>query len=254
MTTFVGKLTHSPRFSRESVPRWSQPLCFAVAGLPRSQGEFVLARLSRVATSVGAELRRGCSRRDANFYVVFTPNPEETLKYLHHHPWLLFPSNTPPPQIERFLSPPTSDVVRVWHNAQFVSGGGAPVVTTSCAPGDGPSGPLANCQPEASRLILSAVQDFTQALVVIDSTRLTGINFGQISAYVAFVGLVDFDLPDNLGDTPSILRLFTDSPEKRPDGLTAWDRAFLSALYNTDQRSPTQRGQIVSKMVDEIAR
>jgi len=120
--------------------------------------------------------------------------------------------------------------------------------------GYSPPGTLINCDAAGSRVTVSAVQAFTQTFVVIDSTRLQGIQLGQISDYVAMAGFVDVDVDTNLGDGPSILRLFTDPPNERPEGLTEWDRAFLSALYHTDQRSPLQRGQIVAKMLDEIAR
>lgn len=251
--TFVRKLTHSSRFSTESVPRWTQPLCFQAVGLSRTQGEFVVARLSQVASSVGASLlKRGCARYSTNFYVVFTANPAETLRYLHHRPGLLFHGDAGRQQVERFLDPPKSDVVRVWHNAEIVGRDGMPLIP-DLAPCASLPGTLLNCDAAASRVTLSAVQAFTQTLVVVDSTRLQGIQLGQISDYVAMAGLVDFDVDANLGDAPSILRLFTDPPNERPDGLTEWDRAFLSALYHTDQRSPTQRGQIVTRMVDEMA-
>jgi len=252
--TFVAKLTHSSRFSDETVPRWTQPLCFMVAGLTADQARFVVARLARDATSVGASLRkRGCAQYSANFYVVFSSNPTETLKYLHHRPALLFHGDARPQQIERFLSPPKSDVVRVWHNAEVVGRDGVSMVPGYAACGSLP-GQLVNCDAAASRLTRSAVQAFTQTLVVIDSTRLQDIQLGQISDYVAMAGLVDFDADADLGDVPSILRLFADVPNERPEGITQWDLAFLSALYHTDQRSPLQRGQIAAKMVDEVVR
>jgi hypothetical protein len=244
---FVGQLTHSSRFSAESVPRWVEPLCFEVAGVLRNYAEFVVARLSRVASTVGAPLRKaGCSRTSANFYVLFSRSPSESLNYLHRHPSLLFHWENGPQQYDRFLNPPNSEVVRVWHNAEFLDYDGAPA-GTGCA---GVSG--ASCGID-SRIRLSAVQSFMRTLVVIDSTRIAGIQIGQISDYIAMVGLVDVDPDASFGDAPSILRLFTDPSNKRPEGLTEWDRAFLRALYGTDQRNTQQRGQIVTKMVDEIA-
>jgi hypothetical protein len=255
--SFVRTLTHSSRFSEESVPRWSSaPLCFLVAGLPRDRGEFVTRRLTQLAGSVGAPLRQaGCARQAANFYVVFTPNPDLTLKYLHHRPTLLFHSDASPKQIEQFLTPAKSQAVRVWHNADLVGRDGIPM-----PPGGSPScaaalrGAWINCDPGASRVVLAAVPAFTQTVIVVDSRQLQGIPLGQLTDYIAMAGLIDVDPNANLGDAPSILRLFTLAPSERPAGLTAWDRAFLRALYHTDQRSPVQRTQIVTKMVDDIAR
>jgi hypothetical protein len=95
-----------------------------------------------------------------------------------------------------------------------------------------------------SRITLSTAPAFARTLVVIDSTRLQGIQLGQISAYVAMAGLVDVDDDVNLGDTPSILRLFTDPPNKRAEGVTEWDRAFLSALYHTDCETRSSAGRL----------
>jgi len=254
--SFVRTLTHSSRFSAESVPRWSsQPLCFLVAGLPRKRAEFVTARLAQLAASVGAPLRKaGCSRDAANFYVVFTANPDLTLKYLHHHPTLLFHSDANPTQIEQFLSPAKSQVVRVWHNADLVGRDGVPLARGGSPACASLPGAWVNCDPGASRVILAAVPAFTQSVIVIDSRRVQSIPLAQITDYLAMAGLVEVDLDTNFGDAPSILRLFSVPPNERPAGLTAWDRAFLGALYHTDQRSPVQRGQMVTKMADEIAR
>jgi hypothetical protein len=113
---------------------------------------------------------------------------------------------------------------------------------------------LVNCDAGASRVTLSAVQNFTQTLVVIDSSRLQGIHLGQISGYVAMVGLVDVDVDAKLEDAPSILPLSTAPPSDPPEAPTEWDRAFQSAVYHTDQWSVVlQRGQIARTMVDEIA-
>jgi hypothetical protein len=255
--TFVDKLTHSRRFSNPDLPapRWNQPLCFEVAGLPRKYAEFVAARLSQIATSVGAPVREECSRFSANFYVVFTPNPAETLYHLNHDPTLLqFHPETTGPQIERFLNPPKSVVVRVWHNAEILGAGGMPLAADYAACFSRPGVVISCDYSGGSRITLAAAPAFLRTLAVVDSTRLQGIQLGQISAYVAMAGLVDVDDDVNLGDTPSILRLFTDPPNKRAEGLTEWDRAFLTALYHTDWRNSQQRGQIVSKIVDEIAR
>lgn len=249
--TFVGELTHSRRFPDpdQPAPRWEEPLCFEVAGLPRKYAEFVAARLSQIATSVGAPVRKECSRLSANFYALFTPDPAETLRYLKRHPLVLQDRlETSLPQIERFLNPPKSVVVRVWHDAEALARNG-----TRCDLA--PNGLWLVCGDNlgGSRITLTSTPSFDRALVVIDSTRIQGFQLGQISAYVAMVGLVDVDSDVNLGDAPSILRMFIDPPEQRAEGLTEWDRAFLSALYRTNQWNAQQRVQIAHKMVDEIA-
>jgi hypothetical protein len=66
------------RSVHDSLSRWNTPVCPLVAGLPKEQGEFVLARLSQIATAAKAPLAgEHCT---ANFYVIVTSQPELLLK------------------------------------------------------------------------------------------------------------------------------------------------------------------------------
>jgi hypothetical protein len=67
------------------------------------------------------------------------------------------------------------------------------------------------------------------------------------------VGLADISPSADIVDAPSILNLFDETPAAAPpEGLTNWDRAFLSGLYNTEQASRTQRFQIVDRMLRDV--
>src|SRR6516225_10296146 len=66
------------RSLQDSLSRWNRPVCPLVAGLPKEQGEFVLARLSQIATSVRAPLAGEHCK--PNFYVVVASEPELLLK------------------------------------------------------------------------------------------------------------------------------------------------------------------------------
>jgi len=196
--TYVRKITSSSRFQRESLARWNKALCFEVAGLPKRDAEFMVWRLTKIALSVGAHVQaRECTRRKANFYVVFTPDPAKTLKYLKWHPKLLFDCDANIAQINKFLADSTPLPVRVWHN---------------------------------------------------------GSNIGQLSDYTAMAGLVDLDINAGLEEAPTILRLFTQAEGSRPQGLSAWDQAFLSATYHTDPKSVDQRGAIARVVARDLLR
>jgi hypothetical protein len=223
-----------------------------VAGLPGKAGLSVLARLSQVATSAGARIaRRGC---DYNFYVVLTPEPDLLLKRIYRSHHAAFDQDAGLPAIRRFLSPSQPQALRVWHNANTMSREGTPLSA------DAPCGAMTvggrsvpvSCQFEASRLIRADVLGLTLALVIVDTNLAKGLNYGQIADYAAMVGLTDIELGADVGDAPTILRLFAESEEARPPGLTAWDQAFLSALYHTEQSSQTQRAAIAAKMLHEV--
>jgi hypothetical protein len=87
-----------------------------------------------------------------------------------------------------------------------------------------------SCQYFPSRITRYDVFGFSLALVVIDTTFPQGVKLGQVADFAAMVGLADVDLDADIGDAPSILRLFAASSDAPPSGLSTWDQAFLSAL------------------------
>jgi hypothetical protein len=252
--TFVRKITASARFQHESVARWHDPLCFEVAGLPRRDAEFVLSRLTQVALSVGANVRqRDCSRQRANFFVVFTPDPARTLKYLNRHPRLLFDRDANMVQINNFLRQSTPLPARIWHNADLIGRNGTTVNRgVNCAGmsfGDFP----VNCEAGGTRLTLEAVEGLSEAVIVFDTNRISGLSIGQLADYTAMAGLVDLDINADLAEAPTILRLFAQPQDAQTKGLTDWDRAFLSATYHTDQKSIDQRALIARDVIRDVS-
>ena len=90
-------------------------------------------------------------------------------------------------------------------------------------------------------------------IVLVDARISKGINFGQLTAYIALAGLAQIRLDAKLGDAPTILQLFSD-PSKAPRfGLSLWDQAYLKAVYHTARRDKPQRLAIARSMAHEIA-
>jgi len=250
---FVRGITRNPRYYDEGIPRWRAPLCFAVAGLPGEAGLTVLARLSQIAVSAGARIaRRNC---EYNFYVVMTPEPDQLLKRIYRRDHHAFDQDTGMPAIRRFLSPSNPQAVRVWHNAGTVNKDGLPIgVDAPCgAISVGSQSVPVSCQYEASHLVRADVIGLTLALVIVDTTLTKDLSYTQLADYAAMVGLTDIEPATDVGNAPTILRLFAESPESRPSGQTAWDQAFLYALYHTEQSSQTQRSEIAVKMIHDVA-
>lgn len=252
---FVRALTHSERFYGESLALWRAPLCFAVAGLPKTQGEFILARLSDIAASAGARLdKQNCT---PNYIVLLTPTPNRLLESLSARTPRLFGSGQPG-QIRRFLNPSKSRAVRVWHNASAVDKNGEPLRGLGAACGGLPVSWMSNdvptnCEQVGSHLTYDSLIAFFSVIIVVDTTLTKDATFEQLAGYVAMIGLADIDPDDNFGDAPSILRLFASPMEVAPAGLTSWDRTFLHALYHTDQGSRTQRSQIVVSVIHDVS-
>jgi hypothetical protein len=106
---------------------------------------------------------------------------------------------------------------------------------------------------EDSRIVSNAVRTFSSVIVAVDGSRTKGVNLNQLADYAAMVGLAEIQLDADVGTSPTILRLFSDSDEAKPTGLSAWDSAFLKALYHTSQKTNRQRSAITQSMVQDIA-
>jgi hypothetical protein len=252
--TYVEKLTHSTRFHHDSIGRFREPLCLAVAGLPNVETQYVLKRVPEIATAAGAQvLPPGCSPH--NFIIVFTPDADQLVKDWHARNAVLFDTNASPPQVHRFLTPSTPSAVRVWHNG-VIYGRDGPVQAADAGAGVHPDPKVGFTTQNFtdSRLTMESVVGLSLAIVVIDTTRTNGAKLAQLADYAAMVGLVDMQFDTDLGDAPTILRLFSELPELRPRHLTVWDQAFLKALYeNTGLDSRTQRSQITGRIVQDVS-
>ncbi len=227
--------------------RWKQPVCPLAAGFPREQGEFILARISRTAQTVGAPLAP--EKCQANFLVIVTRQPEQLLKKWRDRNPRMFDTTYGSAQINRFIDTPRP--VRVWYNAEFIGADGTSFIEES---GYGIPGAVSRVNRRydgGSRLIRTAIRDVETALVIVDANKLKDVNFGQLADYVSMVGLAETDLDKDLGDAPTILRLFAAS-RQAPAGLTVWDQAFLKSLYDTQQAAVVQVSEMQSKAIRYI--
>jgi hypothetical protein len=244
VTAFVQTLAHVD--PEESLKRWNHPMCPLVAGLPQTQAEFMLARISDIARRASVPL--GNERCQANFYIVATSDPEQLLHSWKQRDRNLYGSAMPG-QVRRFLD--HDRPVRVWYNASFEEGSGGPL--SPQASDLGTNYVPTNRRSKATRLQFNDIMVFGSVIVVINLQRVQGLTYGQLTDYVAMLGLAQPDADADLGSAPSILQLFSaHPPQPLPQTLSDWDVQFLRALYATEQTSFTQRNQIIQMMIREL--
>ncbi len=261
VNTFVSNAIVQTHYD-ETLERWNnEKVCPLVAGLNKEQGEFVLARLSQIIRTAGAPL--GSEKCKANFFVIFSKNPEPSLKQLaNRHDAAAFNYETGA-QLKKFVKMPRP--VRVWYNAGTTSVDGANLVSAILDSSSvharqfgGPQGldPVFNTLPSqyGSRLNASLVtRDILSVIVVVDTTQVRKLNFGQISDYIGVIGLAQINLDKDMGEAPTILNVFKESSESRPTEMTLWDKALLHALYSTPQRNKMQLSEMQTAALDQIA-
>jgi len=223
-----------------------------VEGLPENESAFVVQRLSKIASAAGARIQSdGCSKGSYNFRVLFTLNADQAAKDWYNYHRDLFETNAVnSAQIDRFVDPSTPPPVRVWHNATLFGTDGEPLSRVD--PGD-PVEALPHLEYTGSRLTSPGVIGLNFAAVIVDGTKTNSAGLAPLTDYIAMVGLADLDLGAELGTDPTILRLFNAPADARPAGLTAWDRAFLTALYRTEQSPKNLRAELATTVAHDVS-
>jgi hypothetical protein len=265
---FVNQITRAD--SDEGLAQWSERICPLVSGLARDDSEFILGRVSEIARAAGAPLAGEHCR--ANLYILVSKEPAELLRAMQRrNPSFTF-GHVAPRVIDEFIATPRP--VRVWYHTMERTPEGMPLIYMSFpdmnhvgaesnprndslkhfGPEPGAPGFKTNPWSKASRLQLNVIWTIYRAFVVVDQTRLQGVSRQQLADYVAMVALAQLNAEARLGDAPTILTLFNQTPQAARPGMSAWDAAFLKSLYyETQQKSRLQRGQIALSMVRTIA-
>jgi hypothetical protein len=248
--TFVAQIAVKPYES--SLARWESvaPLCPLVAGLPREDGEFILARVSKIAAAAGAPL--AAEHCKPNLYIVVSAGPDALLKAWNKRDVWMFGDEAEQggAKIRHFIN--SNSPIRVWYNAELYSAEGIPLGNTA----NGCQSAMScrtNLRATATRIVFNQTRDLTSALVMVDAARARGISFGQLASYIAMLGLAEIRANADVADAPSILHLFARSENERPAGLSAWDEAFLKALYRTEHADKQQLAEIKTAMIQQIA-
>ena len=238
---FVTQIAVKPYDS--SLARWQMvvPMCPLVAGLQREDGEYILARVSKIAAAAGAPLAPEHCK--PNLYIVVSADPDALLKAWNKRDVWMFGDE--PDQggtkIRKFLN--SNSPIRVWYNAELYSDEATPL---------GNMEGRANLRGHATRIVFNDTRDLTSALIMVDGPRARGVNFGQLASYIAMLALAEIRTDAGVADAPSILHLFSRSENDRPPGLSSWDEAFLKALYHTEQTDKQQLAEIKTAMIEGL--
>ena len=94
----------------------------------------------------------------------------------------------------------------------------------------------------ASRLATQVVDQIYKAIVIVDVDQVSGLNTAQLSDYLTLVTLAQIDPEAETAAFETVLNLFEDRTGVA--GLTAWDEAYLRALYESPSRRRAISGQM----------
>jgi hypothetical protein len=247
----VGKFVNAVALKpgSESLARWQLqiPLCPLVAGMPKSDGEYILSRVSKIAAAAGAPLAPEHCK--GNFYIIVTADPEGVIKAWSKRDVRMFGDEADQggTTIREFNA---ASPVRVWYNTEFYELDGTPL---GISVDDSSLGTIrTDLSARATRIEINSYRALSSAIAIVDARRMKDVSYGQIASYVAMVGLVQMRPQANVGEAPTILNLFA-GPGKAPPALTAWDESFLKAVYTTRITDKAQIAAIKTAMVQDVA-
>lgn len=244
---FIGQIAVSP--PGRGYARWQGRVCVGVHNLDSTAAQYIVDRISRLAVEVGLEPGEpGCA---PDVIVFFTTDGQDLAASLVENEPALF---RPPGRIGTNLGLAALDKfatserpVRWWHVSM---------------PVDARTGQPAIRLPQSDRVpvisvagpsrLHSGIRDaMRRAIIIVDSTKLSGTTWQELGDYLAFVSLAQIDPGANPSGFDSILNLFRNPAGYT--GLTDWDRSYMRALYEFDQeRGPQlQASQVASRMVKQ---
>lgn len=260
--------------------RWHGTVCVQVIGLAPALAAQVKARTEEVATEL--ELKAAPAGCPANIQIVFSDAPQRLLDGMvakgqysifgYHERYQTKAVTTMSRPIQAWYKTATQGEGLNGANAAFANftqGGQLTFVTpTGMAQGMFPGMSQAGAQttvdsPESGTPMGCANSHFSECLqslflnvlVVVDNAKVKGQPLGPVSDYVAMLALSQPRSLDGCQALPSVIDLFAKSPcegRTAPDGLTAADAAYLTALYKADPQNKGrwEQDDIMAEMAD----
>lgn len=241
LDAFVSAITMPA--PHESLARWQLPICLLVGGLPVDEGKFVFQRVSQVARAAG--IPPGAPDCAPNLLIVMTTEPEALLEKWWSRQPRLFNQDRGVGGIKRTIR--TASPVRVFYNACSVPSDLADTFSTGMTSHCGKSG-----IPD-SRLSWGTVRVLYSVIIAVDKRQTEHLALEPLTDYIAMISLAQIRRSSDLQSAPTILRLFDATDATPPQALSAWDRAFLKALYDTDASTVTHRSEIKRRMKLDLA-
>lgn len=254
--SFVSHLSAAPP-SVDQMGRWDEAICVGVAGLPARQGQFIADRVAQRAYQVGLQPGEpGCA---PNISIVVAPDGSAAAQRMFEQDESLFAyryetgvATLGQEAFTRFLN--TDRPVRWWHVTRTMSADGEPIGSGGTTPAmtQGGFDGAQTVRSNGSMLRQTTRQDFSRVVIIIDGRNAGSVQLSALADYVAMVALAQINPEADTSSFPTILNLFSAGDGAAPAGLTAWDLAYLDALYKADRDAASvtqQQADMARRMV-----
>ncbi|MBB4797915.1 hypothetical protein HNP32_001639 [Brevundimonas bullata] len=223
---FIDEVVAAP--AGRGPARWRDNICVGVANLRGDAAQYLADRVSEVALDIGLEPGEpGCQ---PNVLIIGTDDGAGMARGLVAARRSVFwPGGSGMSRSRSALEAfQTNDhAIRWWHISLPVdSQTGALAVRL---PGEAPP---TVARTTSGRLRTTIRNDLGRVIIILDVTKIDGLDLRQIADYAAMVAFSQVDPDADTQDYDSILSLFG-RPQTTPH-LTEWDMTYLKALYKAE--------------------
>lgn len=232
----VTDIINIPRAGR-TVATYFEGICPRVIGLPEAETRVVETRIAQNAQSLGANRRDVRNNCRPNVTVIFVPASKGPPSA-----WLTDDNDMLGHLLsyERNSVLSESDPVRAWTYNAARSADGAPLPVALGQPISGAQS-FNNQTRFASRLRTNSTIEITGSAIMIELAAANGKTLAQLADYASMrtFGNTRGLRGDAMPTADTILTLFrSDTP---PEGLTTFDRALISKMYDTKRTARARR-------------
>jgi hypothetical protein len=206
----------------EPLARFEDALCPGVLGLKQEAAEQMVGRLRANAEMLGVRMAENGDCQ-ANLVVGFVSDGQAFLSQLQDRSGYIFAEMT---RDERLALLADTGPARAMLRIRARTRDGMPISRRENLA----QLPTTTMWMAHSKIYSATRNDIISAMVLFDREAVRGLNLTQLADYATFRALAQrLPGPEAAGQA-SILTLF-EPGEARPDGLTAFDRAYLGQLY-----------------------
>lgn len=236
VASFLDQVVEAP--SGRGPARWRDNICIGVANIQREAAQFMVDRISDIAFDLG--LSPGEPGCQANVLIIGSSDGADLARSLvTAKPNTFWPGGSGMNLSRAALAAfQTGEApVRWWHVSAPVDANTGQLATR--LPGE--DAPTIS-RTTSGRLRTQIRNDLNRVIVIVDVPRSEGLNFTQLSDYVAMAAFSQVDPDADASNYDSVLNLFRDPAGV--EGLTAWDRAYLTALYSAELNQSASSHQL----------
>jgi hypothetical protein len=264
----------APTHMTGKIARWESGICPVTVGQRPAIAAYVTQRMKEIATAVGAPVN-GWGTCTPNIEIVFTNTPQELLDNVRQHDadYLGYAQSS----AEREKLATITRPIQAWYTTQTKDLRGTGSIDTGRSRGAGASMsnftyvPCSGCRGgnpapielgdakfasvSGNRISDGMRSTLYHVLIVVDPRKVADYEIGPLADYIAMLALTQLSSLDLCQQLPSIVNILAPACERKPNGITEDDLAYLNGLYQmSSQKSLTvQRNEIADRMSETLA-